>query len=215
MAVGGRPVIRASRPRQSVRTSVETPNQCPSTSTLARYRASTRSLTMRPLGRASATGPGVERLTISGPMTMAMARRLLPFIDRHHASVAIHNQVVGNPAGAIDTGRLREVLALSPYFMVALDIGDVTASNGDAVADLRRYEARVSHVLVKDRLRNGGASQPFGEGDSPIAHVLEVLEKSARPIPAVVEYDYVGLRAPEEEVAASMAYLSRVTKSMD
>jgi sugar phosphate isomerase/epimerase len=144
--------------------------------------------------------------TVSSPLTMAMARRLLPFADRHQIAVAIHNQVDGNRAGAIDTPALKQALALSPVFAVKLDIGNLTASNCDAVAELREYRSRVSYVLVRDRLRNGGASQPFGEGDTPIGAVLSLLGTSAPAIPALVEYDYVGLRSSVDELKACVAY---------
>ena len=147
--------------------------------------------------------------TISSPLTMAMASRIVPFAERHQVRVAVHNQVDANAAGAIATGQLKDVLALSTVFTLKLDIGNVTASNGDAIAELRRHQARVSHVLVKDRLRNGGGSQPFGEGDTPIAGVLEVLKTSTRPIPALVEYDYIGLHPMTDEVSALVEYVTR------
>ena len=131
--------------------------------------------------------------TVSSPMTMATAARLAPVAARHQLTVAIHNQVDGNPAGAIGTGQLSEALALSPAFRLTLDVGNLTASNGDAVAELREREMRVSHVIVKDRLRNGGASQHFGEGDTPIPAVLDLLETSRASIPALVEYRLRGL----------------------
>ena len=144
--------------------------------------------------------------TVSSPLTMAMARRVAPFAQRRQVSVAIHNQVDGNPAGAIDTRGIREALALSPAFTVKLDIGNLTASNRDAAAELREYRSRVSHVLVRDRLRNGGASQPFGEGDTPIGAVLSLLATAAPGIPALIDYDYVGLRTSVDELKACLAY---------
>lgn len=144
--------------------------------------------------------------TVSSPLTMAMARRLVPFANRYQIAVAIHNQVDGNRSGAIDTPALKQALALSPAFAVKLDIGNLTASNCDAVAELREHRSRVSYVLVRDRLRNGGASQPFGEGDTPIKQVLSVLGTSTPAIPALVEYDYVGLRSSVEELKACVAY---------
>jgi L-ribulose-5-phosphate 3-epimerase UlaE len=135
-----------------------------------------------------------------------MARRLVPFAQRHQVSVAIHNQVDGTRSGAIDTPALKEALALSPAFTVKLDVGNLTASNRDAVAELREYRSRVSHVLVRDRLRNGGASQPFGEGDTPIHDVLATLGSAAEGIPALIEYDYQGLRSPVDELKACLTY---------
>jgi hypothetical protein len=146
--------------------------------------------------------------TVASPLTLSMAARLRPFAERHEISVAIHNQPDGSAAGAIATPQLKEALALSPAFTLKLDIGNLTASNCDAVAELRDFEPRVSHVLVKDRLRNGGASQHFGEGDTPI-RVSRRPQEIYLPIPALAEHDYVGLHSPTEEVAACLAYLAK------
>jgi sugar phosphate isomerase/epimerase len=149
--------------------------------------------------------------TVSSPLTMAMARRLVPFAERHKVAVAIHNQMDGNPAGAIDTPALKQALALSPAFRLKLDAGNLTASNCDAVAELREHRSRLSCVVLRDRLRNGGASQPFGEGDTPIKKVLTVLETSAPGIPALVEYDYGGLRSSVDELKACLSYCRTAT----
>jgi sugar phosphate isomerase/epimerase len=145
--------------------------------------------------------------TVSSPLTMAMARRLVPFAERHQVSVAIHNQVDGTEQAAIGTSAVRSVLALSPIFRLKLDIGNITASNGDAVAELGELRDRVSHVVIKDRLRNGGRSQPFGEGDTPIRRVVALLRAGAPSVPALIEYDYIGLRGAVDEVAAAIDYL--------
>jgi len=146
--------------------------------------------------------------TISSPLTMAMAARLVPYAERHQIAVAIHNQVDGNASGFVATADLKGALALSPAFRVKLDIGNITASNRDPVREFATHQSRLSHVLVKDRLRNGGASQPFGEGDTPIAAVLDAAKASARPVPAFVEYDYVGLHPIADEVATLVAYVA-------
>jgi sugar phosphate isomerase/epimerase len=150
---------------------------------------------------------------VSSSLTMTMARRLVPFAERHGVTVAIHNQLTGNPAGAIAAAQIDDVLALSPRFMLKLDVGHLTASNDDAVAALRARLDRVSYVLLKDRLRNSGESQPFGEGDTPIAGVLQALRASTSSIPVMVDYDYIGLRPAVDEVAASLAYVVKVLES--
>jgi sugar phosphate isomerase/epimerase len=147
---------------------------------------------------------------LSSPLTFEMASRLVPFAERHRLSVAIHNQMDGNADRAIATADLPRALALSPVFSVKLDVGHLTASNCDAVAELRAHLSRVSHVVLKDRLRNKGASQVFGEGDTPLRGVIEVVRDAPRPVPALVEYDYTGLRTPADEVAASMTFVRRL-----
>ena len=138
---------------------------------------------------------------------MAMARRLAPFAERHHVTVAIHNQVDGNAAGAIDTPALKQALALSPAFTLKLDVGNLTASNCDAVAELHEHRSRVS-LRASSGIDCGtaGASQPFGEGDTPINKVLSARGTSTSGVPALIEYDYVGLRSSVDELKASLAY---------
>lgn len=148
--------------------------------------------------------------TVSSSMTMDEARRVAPFAERYGVRVAIHNQVDGNAAGQIATADLDAALALSPAFHLKLDVGNLTAADRDAVAELRIRQTRVAYVLIKDRRHHGGASQAFGEGDTPMAGVLAVLAQQPSPVSAIVEYDYPGLRAAADEVAASLAYLTRV-----
>jgi hypothetical protein len=148
--------------------------------------------------------------TVSSPLTMQMARRLVSFAERHRMSVAIHNQVDGNAAKLIGTAELRPVLALSPRFLLKLDVGNITAANGDAVAELGELRERISHVVMTDRLRNGGRSQPFGEGDTPIGRVVSLMRTTMPAVPVLVDYDYIGLRAAVDEVAASLNYLQTV-----
>jgi sugar phosphate isomerase/epimerase len=146
---------------------------------------------------------------VASPLTMSMAKRLAPFAERHHVAIAIRNQTSGTNGNAMSARHLAAALALSPAFRLKLDLGNLTASNDDAVAVIREHQTRVSHVLVTDRLRNGGASQLFGEGDTPIVAGLKALKASSPAIPVFVEYDYVGLRTPEEEVRASLDYVRR------
>lgn len=148
--------------------------------------------------------------SLSSPLTLAMAARLVPFAERYGVSIAIHNQVDGNRSGLIDTARLAQALALSPVFRLRLDAGNLTASNRDAVAIVREHLSRASCVIVKDRLRNGGASQPLGEGDTPIAGVLGAIAAVRPGVPTLFEYDYAGLRPSSAEVAQSLAYLSQL-----
>jgi L-ribulose-5-phosphate 3-epimerase UlaE len=45
---------------------------------------------------------------------------------------------------------------------------------------------------IKDRKKNHGANMPFGEGDTNIKGVLQLLKTKKYPIPANIEYEYKG-----------------------
>ena len=45
-------------------------------------------------------------------------------------------------------------------------------------------------IHVKDRKKNDGENMAFGEGDTPIKAVLQLLEQKKYKIPANIEYQY-------------------------
>ena len=45
---------------------------------------------------------------------------------------------------------------------------------------------------IKDRKKNQGANVVFGEGDTPIKPVLQLLKTKKWKIPANIEYEYKG-----------------------
>jgi sugar phosphate isomerase/epimerase len=80
----------------------------------------------------------------------------------------------------------------SEYIAINLDIGHFTAANFDAVDFLGKHHDRIVSLHIKDRRRNQGANVPFGEGDTPIKAVLELLRRKRSPFPANIEYEYAG-----------------------
>jgi sugar phosphate isomerase/epimerase len=141
---------------------------------------------------------GVE--VVSSRSTLAMAKRLAPFAAKHELAVAFRNDRE-TPA------QLAALLALAPCFRVNLDIGNFTAANQEAVAYIQETHDRITHLIVKDRTRNGGGNEAFGSGDTPIRPVLALLREKQYPIRAYVDYEYVGLGTPEEEMRKCLDYV--------
>jgi len=99
---------------------------------------------------------------------------------------------------------------MSKYFKINLDIGHFTAANFDPVAYIREHHASITNLHLKDRRKNQGANVPWGEGDTPIREVLQLLKKERWPIPALVEYEYPGKSTPIEESKTCLAYAQRM-----
>jgi sugar phosphate isomerase/epimerase len=147
---------------------------------------------------AHAKALGVE--VISSRATLPMAKRLVPFADRHDVSIAFRNN-------RETAGQILDFAALSPRFRVNLDIGNFTAANQEPVAFLQENSRLVTHLVVKDRTRNDGGNEAFGSGDTPIQPVLALVRDRQYPIRAYVDYEYVGLGTPQEEVRKCLAYV--------
>jgi len=145
--------------------------------------------------------------TIASMMSLSDARRVVPFAEKHGITVALHNTANAKDADAIySPASFRSALALSKNFRLNLDIGNLTAANYEAVAFIQENHATISHIQIKDRTRNGGANEKFGEGDTPIKDVLGLIKAKGLSIPAFVEYEYIGLGTPQEEVRKCVAF---------
>ena len=129
------------------------------------------------------------------------------------------------PDGTSTTHRLvtpetyEKLLSMSPYFCVNLDVGHFTAAGFDSVAFITKHHDRISDIHLKDKKRArslGGAvttnalnNFPWGQGDTPIREVLQLLKKNKYDIPVQIEYEY-GCRTTADavtEVGRCYAYV--------
>jgi sugar phosphate isomerase/epimerase len=139
-----------------------------------------------------------------------MAKRLLPIAEKHKIVVAFHGHSnLKDPNEFATPESFANVVAMSKYFKINLDIGHFSAAGFDPVAYIQENHANITHLHVKDRKKNDGANAPFGEGDTPIKEVLVLLRDKKYPIPALVEYEYRGTGTSIEEVQKCMDYMKK------
>jgi sugar phosphate isomerase/epimerase len=144
---------------------------------------------------------------ITASTTLEACPRIKPFAEKHQMVVAMHgHSKVDDPNEFATPESFAKALAMSRYFKVNLDIGHFTAGNFDAVSYLKEHHADVTNIHLKDRKKNQGANTPWGEGDTPIREVLQLIKTNGWRIPADVEYEYKGAGSPVEEVRKCVAY---------
>lgn len=130
---------------------------------------------------------------ITASSNVSTARRIDPFARQYKMRVGMHNHSNIRPNEFATPDDFKQAMAgMSEYICINLDIGHFTAANFDAVDFLSRNHDRIVTLHVKDRKKNQGANVPFGEGDTPIKPVLELLMKNKWKIPANIEYEYKG-----------------------
>jgi sugar phosphate isomerase/epimerase len=152
---------------------------------------------------------GASILTAS--TTLEVARRVVPFAEKHRMVVAMHNHSnVQDPNEFATPQSFATALAMSKYYRINLDIGHFTAANFDPVAYLQENHAHVTNLHVKD-MKKGQAEgyTPWGEGDTPIPAVLQLLKKNKWPIRAHLEYEHEGTGTPVEEVRKCYEYAKK------
>lgn len=149
---------------------------------------------------------GADIMTAS--TTLTMARRTIPFAEKHQIYLAVHGHSnLTDPNQFATPESFIMALSMSRYYRVNLDIGHFFASGFDPVAFIREHHASITNLHIKDRKKNDGPNMPFGQGDTPIKAVLQLLKKEGYPIPAYVEYEYAGTGTSTEEVAQCLKYV--------
>ncbi len=149
---------------------------------------------------------GVKIIASSTQLTVA--KRLAPFAEKHKIYVALHGHSnTKDPNEFSSPETFKQGLALSNYFRINLDIGHFFAAGFDPVAFIEEQHEHITHLHIKDRKKDDGPNEPFGEGDTPIKPVLTLLKEKKYPIPALVEYEYKGTGTSIEEVQKCLAYM--------
>jgi sugar phosphate isomerase/epimerase len=140
-------------------------------------------------GFSMAKGLGVQAITTS--TTLTMARRIAPIADSHKLLVGYHgHDKTDDPNQTATLESYDKLMAYGKYNGVNLDIGHFTAANYDAVEFIKAHDAKITNLHVKDMKKDHGAYTPFGEGDTPIKAVLQLLKKEKYGFPANIELEY-------------------------
>jgi len=147
---------------------------------------------------------------IAASTQVTMAKRLAPFAEKHKIYVAFHGHSNTKDSNEFATPESFDTaLAGSKYFRINLDIGHFSAAGYDPVDYIQKHHDKITHLHFKDRRKNDGPNMPWGEGDTPIKQVLQLLKEKKYPIPALVEYEYRGTGTPVEEVGKCLDYMRR------
>ena len=152
---------------------------------------------------AQALGVGV----ITASSTVSVMKRVAPVAEKYEITVGVHGHAnVRDPNEFATPESFAAAMALSKYVGVNLDIGHFTAAGYDAVEYIQAHHERITNLHLKDRKKNDGPNVPFGEGDTPIKQVLQLLKQKKYPIPANIEYEYKGADDAAIEVKKCLQY---------
>jgi len=89
-----------------------------------------------------------------------------------------------------------KLLALNPANRLNFDIGHYLGSTGkDPVAFIEKYHEQIGSIHIKDKTAKdhpvkGNENKPFGQGDTPIAEVLQLIQANNWPIFCDIELEY-------------------------
>ena len=126
---------------------------------------------------------------ISCELEVPGSKRVGQFADKHQLMVGYHGHTKTTET------MFKEAFSYAKFNGANLDIGHYIAGNlGNPLGFIRDHHDRITHIHVKDRKAqaNGvdGENVPFGQGDTPITAVLQLIRKNRWPIDAIIEFEY-------------------------
>jgi sugar phosphate isomerase/epimerase len=128
---------------------------------------------------------------ISMEISKEAAKRMEPFAEKHKLYVIFHNH--GQPADP--NFSFDEILAMGPMLMLNFDAGHYFGFTGKNPCDLiERLHYRIISVHLKDKTgpkaSTPNKNQPFGQGETPVAEILQLIQTNKWPIYCDIELEY-------------------------
>jgi sugar phosphate isomerase/epimerase len=82
-------------------------------------------------------------------------------------------------------------ISQSKHNGINLDIGHYVAGTSTSPIDfIKKNHKHILSMHLKDRKFNNGPNQPWGQGDTPIKEVLQLMKKEKYKWPATIEFEY-------------------------
>ena len=140
---------------------------------------------------------------ITRELSESAAERLGPIADKHEIMIGFHNHTQLTP-----TTYDGPILSHGKYLGINLDIGHyVAGTNYSPIPLIEKHCDRILSLHIKDRKVNNGSNMPFGQGDTPVALVLQYMKRNKLTFPADIELEY---RIPQDSDA-----VQEVTKCVE
>jgi hypothetical protein len=128
---------------------------------------------------------------ITDELSDQACRRLGKFAEKHKSLAMFHTHGQVADAGF----SFDKYLAYSPANLLNLDAGHYYGATGLHPNDvIVKYHDRMRSIHIKDKTgpkhATPNTNKPFGQGETPIADILQLLKKETWPISVDVELEY-------------------------
>lgn len=168
------------------------------------------SFTDAEIDRGFEIGKALGARVLTSSTTLDVAKRIVPVADKHQMLIGMHGHSnVTDPNEFATPESFAKAMKMSKYFKINLDIGHFVSADFDPIAYIKEHHADITNLHIKDRKAHQGDNTPWGQGDTPIREVLQLLKKERWPIPAYIEYEYRGEGTPVDEVKKCFEYAKR------
>jgi sugar phosphate isomerase/epimerase len=140
---------------------------------------------------------GAGHITMELPTSEALLQRVGEYAAKRKLRIAFHTHGQGGDSS------FDKALAGSQYTALNLDVGHYFGVNGKSpVPVIEKYHDRIASLHLKDRKGpasaaagksgpgGGGPNMPWGQGETPLQDILQLMKKQKYKFPASIEYEY-------------------------
>jgi sugar phosphate isomerase/epimerase len=122
---------------------------------------------------------------ISCEISLDGTKRIGQFADKHNMMVGYHGHAETKPED------WETAFSYARFNGANVDIGHFVAGNNESPVEfIKKHHDRITHLHVKDRKKSNGPNVPFGQGDTPIKDVLQLLKANRWKIQGTIEFEY-------------------------
>jgi sugar phosphate isomerase/epimerase len=147
---------------------------------------------------------GCKAITCEPPLSQT--KQLGEFAAKHQIMLGYHghSNVTSEEAFAKPSS-WETAMSYSKWNGANIDIGHFTAGNNFSPAEfIKIHHDRITNLHLKDRKLNQGPNMPWGQGDTQIKEILQLMKKEKYGFPACIELEY-----PVPEDSTVMAELAK------
>lgn len=144
---------------------------------------------------------GANCVTMELPTKAEYSKRVGEFATSHKIYVGYHNHT------HVNEHSWDVALSQSKYASMNLDVGHFTeAISKSPIPFIKEHHARITSFHLKDKKYSakGGGNAPWGQGDTPLKEVLQLMKAEKYAWPANIELEY--------DVPANSTVLSEMKK---
>ena len=123
---------------------------------------------------------------ITRELSEEAAQRLGPIADKHKIMIGFHNHTKITP-----TTYDGPILSYGKHLAINFDVGHYLAGTSESpIPIIQKHHDRILSLHLKDRKPNNGENLPFGEGETPVAAILQLMKKEKWTFTADIELEY-------------------------
>ena len=128
---------------------------------------------------------GANHVTMEMPTDDKLLQRVADYATKRKLNIAFHTHGQGGAAN------FDKVLAASKYTALNFDVGHYYGVNGQSPVPLVEKDRKgPASAAGNTGPGGGGPNMPWGQGETPLKEILQLMKKNKYKFPGSIEYEY-------------------------